>query len=117
VKEENILSDIELYPSHPSPEPEPLPIKEPDPSRNPSQHQSQHQSQSVTRHHKEFQEGDRVRITDNGLHHGKDGEVIHVGYGSTENDYVIALDKESHLSRQVVISVPHSQKFPILMKL
>ena len=41
--------------------------------------------------------------------------MIHVGFGSVENDYVIALDKESHLCRQAVVTVPHSQKFPILM--
>jgi hypothetical protein len=51
------------------------------------------------------------------LHHKKDEKVLAVNFGSTGNDYQIALDKESHLSREVVISVPHSQKFPILMKL
>ena len=72
---------------------------------------------ATKRHHKEFQIGDRVRILDNGLHHGKDGEVVAASYGSVENDYRIALDKESHLSREVVVTVPHSQKFPILMNM
>jgi hypothetical protein len=51
------------------------------------------------------------------LHHEKDGEVVAVSFGNVENDYVIALDKESHLCRQAIVTVPHSQKFPILMKL
>jgi hypothetical protein len=72
---------------------------------------------AIKRHHKEFKVGDRVRILDSGLHHGQDGQVIHVGFGSVENDYVIALDKESHFCRQAIVIVPHSQKFPILMKL
>jgi hypothetical protein len=84
---------------------------------NPAQTQSPPSTPATKRHHKEFKVGDRVRILDSGLHHGQDGQVIHVGFGSTENDYVIALDKESHLCRQAVVTVPHSQKFPILMKL
>jgi hypothetical protein len=46
------------------------------------------------------------------LHHGKDGEVVAVSFGSVENDYRIALDKESHLQREVIVTVTHSQKFP-----
>jgi putative DNA primase/helicase len=84
------------------------PAKLPQPSRP---------TPATKRHHKEFEVGDRVRILDSGLHHGQDGQVIHVGFGSAENDYVIALDKESHLCRQAVVTVPHSQKFPILMNL
>jgi hypothetical protein len=109
--EENFdeISSTEV-PINPSPENKPLPVKAVDPSPQPSP------QPSPIRHHREFQVGDRVRIVDRGLHHGQDGKVIHVGFGSVENDYVIALDKESHLSRQVVISIPHSQKFPILME-
>jgi hypothetical protein len=59
----------------------------------------------------------RVGILDSGLYHEKDGKVLAVNFGSTENDYRIALDKESHLSPEVIVTVPHSQKFPILMKL
>jgi putative DNA primase/helicase len=84
---------------------------------NPAQTQSPPPTPATKRHHKEFKVGDRVRILDSGLHHGQDGQVIHVGFGSGENDYVIALDKESHLCRQARVTVPHSQKFPILMKL
>ena len=97
---------------------QPLPSKAPSPASPPANSPvSPAASPATKRHHKEFKVGDRVRILDSGLHHGQDGQVIHVGFGSTENDYVIALDKESHLSRQAIISVPHCQKFPILMKL
>jgi putative DNA primase/helicase len=84
---------------------------------NSAQTQSPPSTPVIKRHHKEFKVGDRVRILDSGLHHGQDGQVIHVGFGRVENDYVIALDKESHRCRQAVVTVPHSQKFPILMKL
>jgi putative DNA primase/helicase len=82
---------------------------------NPALTQFPPSTPATKRHHKEFKVGDRVRILDSGLHHGQDGQVIHVGFGSAEDDYVIALDKESHLCRQAVVTVPHSQKFPILM--
>jgi hypothetical protein len=84
---------------------------------NPAQTQSPPSTPVTKRHHKEFKVGDRVRILDSGLHHGQDGQVIHVGFGCAKNDYVIALDKESHLCRQAIVTVPHSQKFPILMNL
>jgi len=84
------------------------PAKLPQPSRP---------TPATKHHHKEFKVGDRVRILDSGLHHKKDGEVVAVSFGHVENDYRIALDKESHLSREVTVTVPHSQKFPILMKL
>ncbi len=58
-----------------------------------------------------------MQIVECGLHHGKDGEVVAVSFGSVENDYRIALDKESHLQREVIVTIMHSQKFPILMKL
>ena len=88
--------------------PAPTPAKLPQPSPS---------TPAIKHHHKEFKVGDRVRILDSGLHHEKDGQVVAASFGSVENDYVIALDKESHLSRQVIITIPHSQKFPILMKL
>jgi hypothetical protein len=72
---------------------------------------------TTKRHHKEFKVGARVGILDSGLHHKKDGKVVAVFFGSTENNYRIALDKESHMSREVTVSIPHSQKFPILMEL
>jgi hypothetical protein len=72
-------------------------------------------SPSTKRHHKKFKVGDRVPIVDFGLHHQKDGAVLAISLGSTENDYRIALDKESHHNKEVTVTVPHSQKFPILM--
>jgi predicted P-loop ATPase len=64
--------------------------------------------------HEEFQIGDRVRIVDGGLYHGQHGQVIHVGFGSTENDYMVALDKDSHSVSQVSFSIPHFQGLPVL---
>jgi len=61
--------------------------------------------------------GNRARILDSGLHHEEDGVVVTISFGSVENDYGITLDKESHFHREVILTVPHSQKFPILMKL
>jgi len=72
-------------------------------------------SPSTKRHHKKIKVGDRVPIVDFGLHHQKDAAVLAISLGSTENDYRIALDKESHHNKEVTVTVPHSQKFPILM--
>jgi len=106
----------EVTPSTTATPAEPLPSKALSPANTPANPPvSPAASPATKRHHKEFKVGDRVRILDSGLHHGQDGQVIHVGFGSVENDYVIALDKESHLCRQAVVTVPHSQKFPILM--
>jgi hypothetical protein len=58
-----------------------------------------------------------VRIVERGLHHGKDGKVLAVYFGNTENRYKIALDKESHLQKEVTVRVPHSEKFPVLMSI
>jgi hypothetical protein len=38
-------------------------------------------------------------------------------FGSAQNDYRIALDKESHLSKETTVTVLHSQKFLLLMSL
>ena len=38
-------------------------------------------------------------------------------FGSAQNDYRIALDKESHFSKETTVTVSHSQKFPLLMSL
>jgi hypothetical protein len=37
--------------------------------------------------------------------------------GSAQNDYRIALDKESHFSNETTVTMPYSQKFPLLMSL
>src|SRR4028119_2130270 len=113
---ETIEVKKEVTPPSPAAPVKPLPSKAPSAAQSPVKaSKTPAQSPATKRHHKEFKVGDRVRILDSGLHHGQDGQVIHVGFGSAENDYVIALDKESHLSRQAVVTVPHSQKFPILM--
>jgi hypothetical protein len=107
-----------LLPSTPSTPANPVPATNKTPAQTPSKLPQPSPSTPATkRHHKEFKVGDRVRILDSGLHYKKDGKVVAVYFGNTENDYRIALDKESHLSREVTITVPHSQKFPILMKL
>jgi putative DNA primase/helicase len=108
----------EVTPPSPAVPVKPLPSKAPSPAQSPAKaSKTPAPSPATKRHHKEFKVGDRVRILDSGLHHEKDGEVVAVSFGKVENDYVIALDKESHLSRQAIVTVPHSQKFPILMKL
>jgi len=108
----------EVTPPSPAAPVKPLPRKAPSAAQSPAKaSKTPAQSPATKHHHKEFKVGDRVRILDSGLHHGQDGQVIHVGLGSVENDYVIALDKESHRCRQAVVTVPHSQKFPILMNL
>jgi hypothetical protein len=108
----------EVTPPSPAAPVKSLPSKAPSAAQSPAEvSKTPAQSPATKRHHKEFEVGDRVRILDSGLHHEKDGEVVAVSFGNVENDYVIALDKESHLCRQAIITVPHSQKFPILMNL
>ena len=119
AKLEEVTSQLEdLTSPSPAAPVQPLPSKAPSPASSPvNSPVSPAPSPATKRHHKEFKVGDRVRILDSGLHHEKDGEVVAASFGSVENDYVIALDKESHLCRQAIVTVPHSQKFPILMKL
>jgi putative DNA primase/helicase len=108
----------EVTPSTAATPAEPLPSKALSPANTPANPPvSPAATPATKRHHKEFKVGDRVRIVERGLHHGKDGKVVAVSFGSVENDYRIALDKESHMSREVTVTVPHSQKFPILMNL
>jgi putative DNA primase/helicase len=112
-----INTERDLLPSTPATPANPVPATNTTPARTPAKLPQPSRPTPATKcHHKEFKVGDRVRILNSGLHHGQDGQVIHVGLGSAEDDYVIALDKESHLCRQAVVTVPHSQKFPILMK-
>ncbi len=107
-----------LPPSTPATPANPVPATNKTPAQTPSKLPQPSPSTPATkRHHKEFKVGDRVRILDSGLHHKKDGKVVAVYFGNTENGYRIALDKESHMSREVTVTVLHSQKFPILMKL
>jgi hypothetical protein len=68
------------------------------------------------RHHNKFEVGARVQILDNGEYHGSYGEVVDTGWGSTEIDYYIALNKESHpIGQKVVVTVPYAQKTPVLI--
>jgi len=101
-------------PASASPAPDKKPAQE---DINPAQTQSPRSAPAPKHRHKEFKVGDRVRIVDRGLHHGKDGKVLAVYFGNTENDYKIALDKESHLQKEVTVRVPHTEKFPVLMSL
>jgi hypothetical protein len=41
-------------------------------------------------------------------------EVLAVSFNSIENDYRMALDKESHCNKKVTVTVSHSQKNPYL---
>jgi len=121
-KKEESKSEINteggLLPSTPASPANPVPATNKTPARTPAKlPQPSRPTPATKRYHKEFKVGDRVRILDSGLHHGQDGKVVAVFFGSTENNYRIALDKESHRSREVTVTVPHSQKFPILMKL
>jgi putative DNA primase/helicase len=121
-KEEESNSEIntgrDLFSSTPATPANSVPATKTTPAQTPSKvPQPSRPTPAIKRHHKEFEVGDQVRILDSGLHHGQDGKVVAVFFGSTENNYRIALDKESHRSREVTVTVPHSQKFPILMKL
>jgi len=72
----------------------------------------------VGANHKEFKKGDRVVIAEvDNLHQGQHGEVVYVGYGSRETDYIVKLDKESRGSKQVRVTVPKGSKLTFLMKL
>jgi hypothetical protein len=71
----------------------------------------------VGANHKEFKKGDRVVIAEVGIHQGQHGEVVYVGYGSHETDYIVKLDKESRGSKQVRVTVPKGSKLTFLMKL
>lgn len=116
--EETNSKQKDSAPPSPAAPVQPLPSKAPSPASPPvNSPVSPAPSPAAKRRHKEFKVGDRVRIVDRGLHHGKDGKVLAVYFGNTENDYRIALDKESHLQKEVTVRVPHSEKFPVLMSL
>jgi hypothetical protein len=68
--------------------------------------------------HKQFAEGDRVVIAEVGnAHHGQTGKIIATSSGSQEDEYRIALDKESHFVRELTIKIPKGSKYTFLMKL
>ena len=73
---------------------------------------------NVGKKHRTFEVGDRVVIAEVGtMHHGQHGEVIYVGYGRHDTDYIVKLDKESRGSKQVRVTVPNGSKLTFLMKL
>jgi len=75
-------------------------------------------SPQLGKKHKEFNKGDRVVIVEVGsLHEGRHGEVLYVEYGSSDIDYTVKLDKESHGNQRVRVTVPHYSKLTFLMKL
>jgi ribosomal protein L21E len=116
--EETNSKQKDFAPPTPAAPVQPLPSKGPSPASSPANSPvTPAPSPATKRNHKEFKVGDRVRIVERGLHHGKDGKVLVVYFGNTENRYKIALDKESHLQKEVTVRVPHSEKFPILMSL
>ena len=73
---------------------------------------------SIGANHKQFAEGDRVVIAEVGnAHHGQTGKIIAASSGSQEDEYRIALDKESHFVRELTIKIPKGSKYTFLMKL
>jgi len=65
--------------------------------------------------HRKFAKGNTVVIAEPGnIHKGEKGKVIFTSYGSQEDEYTIALDKESHSVREVTIKVPKPCKFTYL---
>jgi hypothetical protein len=73
---------------------------------------------AIGANHKQFAEGDRVVIAEVGnIHHGQTGKIIAVSFGSKEDKYRIALDKESHFVRELTIKIPKGSKYTFLMKL
>jgi hypothetical protein len=72
-------------------------------------------SPAISSKHRKFAKGNTVVIAEPGnIHKGKKGKVIFTSYGSQEDEYRIALDKESHSVREVTIKVPKPCKFTYL---
>jgi len=73
---------------------------------------------AISTKHKQFAEGDRVVIAEVGnTHHGQTGKIIAASSSSKEDKYRIALDKESHFVRELIIKIPKGSKYTFLMKL
>jgi hypothetical protein len=70
---------------------------------------------AISLKHRKFAKGNTVVIAEPGnIHKGEKGKVIFTSYGSQEDEYRIALDKESHSVREVTIKVPKPCKFTYL---
>jgi len=69
-------------------------------------------SPATSSKHRKFAKGNTVVIAEPGnIHKGEKGKVIFTSYGSQEDEYRIALDKESHSVREITIKVPKPCKF------
>jgi hypothetical protein len=72
-------------------------------------------SPALSPKHRKFAKGNTVVIAEPGnIHKGQKGKVIFTSYGSQEDEYRIALDKESHSVREVTIKIPKPCKFTYL---
>jgi hypothetical protein len=72
-------------------------------------------SPAISPKHRKFAKGNKVVIAEPGnIHKGEKGKVIFTSYGSQEDEYRIALDKESYSVREVTIKVPKPCKFTYL---
>jgi hypothetical protein len=70
---------------------------------------------AISPKHRKFAKGNTVVIAEPGnIHKGEKGKVIFTSYGSQEDEYTIALDKESHSVREVTIKIPKPCKFTYL---
>ena len=110
----------DLLSSTPATSAKPVPAKDITPVSTPAKlpQSSPSTPAKVGANHKEFKVGDRVVIAEVGtMHQGQHGQVIHVGYGSRETDYIVKLDKESRGSKQVRVTIPNGSKLTFLMKL
>jgi hypothetical protein len=57
--------------------------------------------------HRKFARGNTVVITEAGnIHKGEAGKIIFTSFGSQEDEYRIALDRESHSVREITIKIP-----------
>src|SRR4028118_2328352 len=57
--------------------------------------------------HRKFAKGNTVVIAEAGnIHKGEKGKITFTSYGSQEDEYRIALEKESHSVREVTIKIP-----------
>jgi len=57
--------------------------------------------------HRKFAKGNTVVIAEAGnIHKGETGKIIFTSFGSQEDEYRIALDRESHSVREVTIKIP-----------
>jgi hypothetical protein len=64
-------------------------------------------SPAIGSKHRKFAKGNTVVIAEPGnIHKGEKGKVIFTSYGSQEDEYRIALDKESHSVRELTIKIP-----------